>query len=303
MSTCDNIQDDIMKMELIGQGTYGKIYLKKNSKYGSKDYALKVQELIDKSLDPYLISDVDISNKFKNSINIISTPVICIDEYNLYLSMEYMQTSLFNYIFNITKNEANRLKILRRNFEFVANSIANGLAQMHYFNITHNDIKPENILINIGKNFKITDVKITDFGLARGINNNIYRKTFEFATLPYRSPELLAEREYLTYHQIKSDVWSLGVTLVEMYKGKYLFSGCSKDEILKLIYDQSTYPTTFTNFVQDLKYGNLPKKTTFKINGVPYLLNKMFYIEPNERLNLVDLLTYTPYHIRLINIV
>ncbi|MGN6543828.1 MAG: serine/threonine-protein kinase [Aureliella sp.] len=84
--------------------------------------------------------------------------------------------------------------------------------------IVHRDIKPENILLNSDG-----DVKVTDFGLARLLHDDpkLTRAGTTLGTPMYMSPEQLQNGEV----DVRSDLYSLGVTLYHMLAGKPPFSG------------------------------------------------------------------------------
>lgn len=112
----------------------------------------------------------------------------------------------------------------------LAIQIARGLSAAHARNIVHRDIKPSNIIIT-------TDglVKIVDFGLARVVATSSATQTLlASGTLPYMAPEqVLAESV-----DQRSDVWALGIILVQMLTGSHPFlrenSGAMTFAILNL---------------------------------------------------------------------
>uniref|UniRef100_A0A914CQ43 mitogen-activated protein kinase kinase n=1 Tax=Acrobeloides nanus TaxID=290746 RepID=A0A914CQ43_9BILA len=80
--------------------------------------------------------------------------------------------------------------------------------------IIHRDIKPENILIK-----KSGEIKLADFGESRFVNESQKATTIGAGTIRYWPPErLYTER---TKYDIRSDIWSFGLTLAEMAYGKY----------------------------------------------------------------------------------
>ena len=97
---------------------------------------------------------------------------------------------------------------------------------MHSAGIIHRDIKPSNILVNSD-----CDLRICDFGLARGMNSEEVRgdeaaedndKTEYVVTRWYRSPEiLLGSREY----DCAVDIWSVGCVMAELLNREPLFPG------------------------------------------------------------------------------
>jgi eukaryotic-like serine/threonine-protein kinase len=97
----------------------------------------------------------------------------------------------------------------------LAIQIAKGLGAAHARNIVHRDIKPSNIIIT-----KDNVAKIVDFGLARVVASASATQSISLTgTLPYMAPEqILGE----TIDQ-RSDVWALGVILVQMITGSHPF--------------------------------------------------------------------------------
>lgn len=75
----------------------------------------------------------------------------------------------------------------------------------------HRDIKPQNILVN-----SKGQVKLTDFGLSKEISTAVLAKTF-VGSFKYMSPERMLTMPY----GYSSDIWSLGLVLLECALGKY----------------------------------------------------------------------------------
>ena len=87
--------------------------------------------------------------------------------------------------------------------QYVAYQLLSGIAYMHASSIIHRDLKPSNILIN-----KNCDLKICDFGLARGVDDSRQQQLTEYVvTRWYRAPELLVENQDYT---TAIDVWAVG---------------------------------------------------------------------------------------------
>jgi len=100
----------------------------------------------------------------------------------------------------------------------LAIQIAGGLTAAHAHNIVHRDIKPSNIIIT-----STNVAKIVDFGLARVVVSiSATQSISATGTLPYMAPEqILGE----TIDQ-RSDIWALGVIIVQMITGSHPCAGC-----------------------------------------------------------------------------
>jgi serine/threonine-protein kinase len=97
----------------------------------------------------------------------------------------------------------------------IAMQIASGLGSAHARNIVHRDIKPSNIIITRDK-----VVKIVDFGLARiAATVSATQSITTTGTLPYMAPEQILGEAI----DQRSDVWALGVILVQMLTGSHPF--------------------------------------------------------------------------------
>jgi mitogen-activated protein kinase kinase 1 len=101
----------------------------------------------------------------------------------------------------------------------VARDVLNGLAYLHARNIAHRDIKPSNILVN-NKN----EVKIADFGVSKFMGRTLEACNSYVGTCAYMSPERFDPEVYGgNYNGFSADIWSLGLTLFELYVGHFPF--------------------------------------------------------------------------------
>lgn len=115
-----------------------------------------------------------------------------------------------------------------------------GLHAIHEAGILHRDLKPANIIIDSkGK------ARITDFGIA-GVETDITRDDFRSGTPAYMSPE------QLNGHGVtqKSDLYSLGLLLYEIFTGKQAIQFESLPELL--VKHQTTTPTNPSEILKDI---------------------------------------------------
>jgi len=128
--------------------------------------------------------------------------------------MEFMDAGSLETIMNSRIDSAH---IPENIIAAIAVQLLRGLDYLHHVKrVVHRDIKPANVLVN-----KQGHVKLADFGMA-GIGSssnetNVFHTNV--GTQNYMSPERLQGNE----HSFDSDLWSLGVTLVECAIGKFPF--------------------------------------------------------------------------------
>ena len=100
--------------------------------------------------------------------------------------------------------------------------ICDALAAAHLSNLIHRDIKPQNIIISDGD-----IVKLTDFGIAKIVADDLTKTMNIFGSSHYVSPEQ-AQGKVLDY---RSDIYSLGIVMYEMLTGDVPFRGGSSIDI------------------------------------------------------------------------
>jgi serine/threonine-protein kinase len=149
-----------------------------------------------------------------------------------YISMEYVDgedlASLLRRIGRLPRDKAAQ----------IARQICAGLAAAHDEGIVHRDLKPANVMID-GRG----RAKITDFGLA-SLAGAIRGREARAGTPLYMAPEQLAGREVTP----RSDIYSLGLVLYELFTGKRAFEAATAAEMLRL--EQESAPTNPSSHVE-----------------------------------------------------
>lgn len=101
----------------------------------------------------------------------------------------------------------------------IAEAVLGGLTYLYSAHrIMHRDLKPPNILVN-----SKGQIKLSDFGVSSELEGSI-AETF-VGTGTYMAPERIQGSPYT----VKSDVWSVGLTLMELAIGKFPFAGSDDD--------------------------------------------------------------------------
>ena len=199
--------DHVMLGYKLGQGGFGSVYRGKTTK-DAKDVAVKVVQMNPGCISPLLVHELLILKNYSHS-NMTAYMDSFIAEGNLWLMMEYVDgLSLGELVRYFRIKQGVMGKILK--------GVLQALEYLHGCNIIHRDIKGDNILL--GSN---GDVKLSDYGLS--IVEGAKMKQGH-GTLSFMAPELLTCTNYTK----KIDIWSLGMTLAEMIKGKQPYSGKSR---------------------------------------------------------------------------
>jgi predicted Ser/Thr protein kinase len=219
-------------ISLLGRGGMGEVYRADDLSLGQA-VALKFL--------PEAATDEQTLERFRNEVRIarrISHPNVCRvydigqSDDQVFLSMEYIDgedlSSLLRRIGRLPSDKA--LEIARK--------ICAGLAAAHDKGVLHRDLKPSNIMLD-GRG----EILIMDFGLA-GFMHEI--EDVRSGTPAYMSPEQLAGKEVTE----RSDIYSLGLVLYELFTGKPAYQGYTRDEILR-VRKQST-PHRPSTLVRDL---------------------------------------------------
>lgn len=213
--------NEFMLKEKLGSGGFSTVY-KAFHKTSRKMYAIKVIDFSQLSLLDQVNIEKEIrAHKVMNHKNVVQLYDFFWIDNHVYLVMEYcMGGDLFGYIRDCSP--LNHVEIQR-----IFKQTVDGVAHVHTKGFINRDIKPENILIDRHGN-----IKICDFGWSTHKNEDEYRK-LNAGTIQYMAPENLTG----DYQDFKSDIWSLGILLYELFNGIEPYPGKNSKDQLRLIYE------------------------------------------------------------------
>lgn len=180
----------------------------------------------------------------------------------------------------------------RKNFteKEVRSFFLQGLAALKYLepmSIVHRDIKPANILLVDGKT-----IKICDFGSAKRVSKNEYNSTY-ICSRYYRAPEnILGIGDY----DCKIDVWSMGLSFLELFIFRPVFSGESNMDQLNKILEVTSISEKFRKEYNLHACKSLGIKNYLKPivedKGLKFLFEHSIVFERERRLQASKLLDY-----------
>src|SRR5262245_18193294 len=203
---------------LIGKGGMGEVYRADDLKLG-QPVALKL-------LPPALAQDPDWLERFHAEVRLsrqVSHPNVC----RVYDAAEIEGRQVLTMELIYGEDLATLLRRIGRlapdKAVEIARQICAGLAAAHDKGILHRDLKPANIMLD-GRG----RARITDFGLA-AIAGTVKGLEIKSGTPIYMSPEQLAGREVT----VRSDVYSLGVVLYEIFTGKRVYDATSMSQLVQ----------------------------------------------------------------------
>ena len=287
--------------EIIGSGAYGVIIKAIDTQNNNQVVAIKKLKSISDKIDLKRVAREILIMKYCQHENIIPLFDVIIHLNkdpklnkiaDVYLVMEKMDSDLQKII-------ASKQELSDEHYQFILYQILRALYFLHSANIIHRDFKPSNVLIN-----EDCMVKLCDFGMSRGIQEENISLTEYVVTRYYRAPEVMLSSHH---YSKKIDVWSVGCTFAELLSKKFLFPGDNYIAQIKLIIDVlGTQDDKDLNFISNssaknfvMQFKNIPKKDFNKIlkganpNAVD-LVEKMLVFNPEKRYSIEQCLNH-PY--------
>ncbi|TKY61088.1 Mitogen-activated protein kinase kinase 9 [Spatholobus suberectus] len=204
---------DIEKLHVLGHGNGGTVY-KVRHKRTAAEYALKVvhgdsdaatrrqvrreMDILRRTDSPHVVQYHGFFEKPSGDVAIL---------------MEYMDVGTLDTLLKINGTFS------EPQLATVARQVLNGVSYLHAHKIIHRDIKPSNLLVN-----RNMEVKIGDFGVSKVMCRTLDACNSYVGTCAYMSPERFDPDSYGgNYNGYAGDIWSLGLTLFELYVGHFPF--------------------------------------------------------------------------------
>ncbi|KAL4481388.1 hypothetical protein ABPG72_010541 [Tetrahymena utriculariae] len=197
-----------------------------------------------------------------NSEHIIKCYGACFDQGKITIALEYMDMGTLG---DLIKKFSKIPEVI---IGIITHQVLKGLEYLHKtMKVIHRDIKPSNLLVNSSG-----IVKIADFGVSGKINHTLSTKNSWVGTVQYMSPERLQGNNYSS----DTDLWALGITILELALGKMPFQGMGYWEL-----------------INSITQGNIPQLPDQYSDELRDLLNILLQKESGNRSNATDLLNHS----------
>ena len=246
--------DKIYKiLQKVGQGNYGSVYKIQNIKTG-QILAAKICKI-----------ESNNSESFKREINMLKQ---CDSPYILKYYASYIKKNIIWIVLEFCDG-GSLLDIMRITNEFysekeiasIIKMVLKGLQFLHAQKKIHRDIKAGNILL--------TDegvTKLGDFGVSAQLTDSISKKISKIGTPYWMSPEVISQKSY----DSKCDIWSLGITCIELAEGEPPYSEVRTFLVMKKILNNppkgltkpELWSNDFNDFVQKCLIINPEQRPT-----------------------------------------
>ena len=185
----------------------------------------------------------------------------------LWMVIEYCDGGSVSDIMKSTGNALNEDEI-----SSIFKQVLKGLNYMHENKKIHRDIKAGNIMLNTQR-----QAKLGDFGVSAEVASNIYKRTTRAGSPYWMSPEVAIRSEY----NKKTDIWSLGITAIEMAEGFPPYSNINPIRVIFIIANHpasgltepNSWSPEFNSFVNMcLKVDPKHRPTAAELLAHPFIL-------------------------------
>jgi len=291
-------------IRVVGSGAYGVVISAKESKK-TENVAIKmVPKAFNDEIDAKrILREIKLLKHFQheNIVGVVDmmppTARHLEDFHDVYIVTDLMETDLHRIIYS-------KQKLSVDHAQYFIYQLLRGLKYIHSADVIHRDLKPANLLVNSN-----CDLKICDFGLARGVGEKksdgqggTMLLTEYVVTRWYRAPEImLACNEYSK----PIDMWSVGCIFAELLQRKPYFPGEDYIDQLTIICDKlGKLPEKELDFVTSDKakrfIRKLPNKTPTPLKAqfpsAPSdaldLMKRLLQIHPRRRINVEDAISH-----------
>ncbi|XP_061413078.1 myosin-IIIb-like isoform X3 [Lethenteron reissneri] len=204
-------------VETIGKGTYGKVYKATSRKDGSKA-AVKTLDPVNQDIDEEIEAEYSILTSLPEHPNIVRFFGMYyqkdgVNGDQLWIVLELCNGGSVTDLVKGQLKRGERMDVML--IAYILRGALLGLNHLHSHNIIHRDIKGNNILLT-------TDggIRLVDFGVSAQVSKTRVERNTAVGTPFWMAPEVIACEQQLDYmYDRRCDVWSMGITAIELGDG------------------------------------------------------------------------------------
>lgn len=247
-------------LEKLGAGSYASVYKARHKKQRTY-HAIKYVEMctLSQSSRDNLITEIRLLRDLKHKY-IVTLQDFFWDDKNIYIVLEYCNAG------NLSAFIRTKKALPETTCRYFLRQLAAAVQYMRENDISHFDLKPQNLLLTRGANQ--VSLKVADFGFAQHLKLGELNEQLKGSPL-YMAPEIVRKHQY----DAKADLWSVGVILYECLFGKAPYSSRTIEELLLRI--RKAEPIV------------LPPNAKIS-NECHDLLRRLLAHEPAERISFTD---------------
>ncbi|CAG7836831.1 unnamed protein product [Allacma fusca] len=222
--------DDLETVLELGRGAYGIVEKMRHRPTGTEMAVKRITNTVNTVEQKRVLMDLDVSMRSADCPFTVQFYGALFREGDVWICMEVMDTSLDKFYAKVYKSGA----VIPENIlQKVAYSVVKALHYLYNeLRVIHRDVKPSNILISCNGM-----IKMCDFGISGHLAADSVAKTIEAGCKPYMAPERIDPQGDPAKYDIRSDVWSLGISLIELATGEFPYNkwGTPFDQLKEVV--------------------------------------------------------------------
>uniref|UniRef100_A0A3P8YA03 mitogen-activated protein kinase kinase n=1 Tax=Esox lucius TaxID=8010 RepID=A0A3P8YA03_ESOLU len=200
--------DDLEQIGELGRGAYGVVDKMRHVPSGVIMAVKRIRATVNTQEQKRLLMDLDISMRTVDCFFTVTFYGALFREGDVWICMELMDTSLDKFYKQVIEKG---MTIPEDILGKITVAIVKALEHLHNkLSVIHRDVKPSNVLINTQG-----QVKMCDFGISGQLVDSV-AKTLDAGCKPYMAPERINPDLNQKGYSVKSDIWSLGITMIEL---------------------------------------------------------------------------------------
>lgn len=257
--------DDLVRICDLGRGAYGIVEKMRHRQTDTIMAVKRITSTVNTQEQRRLLTDLDVSMRSIECPYTVHFYGALFREGDVWICMEVMDNSLDKLYGTVFRNGRTMPEVILGK---IAWAVVQALNYLHVkLKVIHRDVKPSNILIN-----RLGEVKMCDFGISGYLVDSV-AKTIDAGCKPYMAPERIDPSGNPDKYDIRSDVWSLGISMMEMANGVFPYDtwGSPFEQLKQVVTDDpprmvaGTFSPDFDAFIEaclQKVYSNRPNYET-----------------------------------------